>query len=142
MTKEQIAAALENVRSEFAKLPADERAGLLGDLWDSIADDADTNIPLTDGQKVELDRRLADLEANPNDAADSNAVCARLLEKVRSWPEEDREELAEIAREIEARRTGVYVMTDDERAAIEKALKSPIVPDEDVTAFWKKIGVL
>jgi putative addiction module component (TIGR02574 family) len=142
MTREQIAAALENVRSEFAKLPTAERLCLLGDLWDGIAADADTDIPLTNAQKAELDRRMADFEANPNDAENSDAVCARLLEKVRSWPEEDREELAEIAREIEARRTGVYVMTDDERAAIEKALKSPIVPDEDVTAFWKKIGVL
>jgi putative addiction module component (TIGR02574 family) len=142
MTREQIAAALQNVRSEFAKLPTAERLGLLGDLWDSIAADADTDIPLTNAQKAELDRRLADLEANLNGVEDSNAVCVRLLEKVRSWPEEDQEELAEIVREIEARRTGVYVMTDDERAAIEKALKSPIVPDEDVTAFWKKIGVL
>ena len=47
----------------------------------------------------------------------------KILEKVLSWPEEDQEELAEIAREIEARRTGVYVLTDDERAAIAEARK-------------------
>ncbi len=42
----------------------------------------------------------------------------RLLEQVESWPPEDQEELAEYAREIEARRTGVYTMSDDERAAV------------------------
>ena len=32
-----------------------------------------------------------------------------VLDRINSWPEEDREELAELAREIEARRKGVYV---------------------------------
>ena len=41
-----------------------------------------------------------------------------VLENVRSWPQEDQEELADIAREIEARRKGVYVMDDEERAAV------------------------
>lgn len=77
MTKEQITAVLENVRSEFAKLPAEERVGLLGDLWDSIVDD-DANLPLTEEQKTELDHRLADLEANPDDVEDWNVVRARL----------------------------------------------------------------
>lgn len=64
-----------------------------------------------------------------------------VLEKVRSWPEEDQEELAELAREIEARRSGVYVMTDDERAAVEKARKGRIVPDDEAAAFWKARGI-
>lgn len=83
MTKEQIAATLENVRSEFAKLSTAQRLDLLGDLWDSIAADADANIPLTDGQKAELDRRLADLEANPTDVEDWSVVRARLWAKVK-----------------------------------------------------------
>jgi hypothetical protein len=44
------------------------------------------------------------------------------LEAARSWPEEDQQELAEYAREIEARRTGVYVMSDEERAAVRRRL--------------------
>ncbi len=32
-----------------------------------------------------------------------------VLERVDTWPREDREELAELAREIEARRTGVVL---------------------------------
>lgn len=45
-----------------------------------------------------------------------------LLEQVQSWPEQDQEELAEYAREIEARRTGIYHATPDELAAIDEAL--------------------
>ncbi|HXC56428.1 MAG TPA: addiction module protein [Rhizomicrobium sp.] len=83
MTKEQIAAVLENVRVEFAKLPTAQRLDLLGDLWDSISADADTDILLTDGQKAELGRRLADLEANPNDVEDWNVVRSRLWARVK-----------------------------------------------------------
>jgi predicted transcriptional regulator len=73
---------------------------------------------------------------------DINAV----LEGVRSWPQEDQEELAELAREIEARRTGVYLMNDDERVAVRRGLdeatRGEFVPDEEMNAFWKKYGVL
>jgi hypothetical protein len=56
------------------------------------------------------------------------------LEKVYSWPEEDQEEF--IA--IEARRTGVYALSEDERAAIEKSRNSPLASDEEVKALWKR----
>ena len=45
-----------------------------------------------------------------------------ILEKVASWPIEDQEELAELAREIEARRSGVYHATPEELQAIDDAL--------------------
>lgn len=64
-----------------------------------------------------------------------------ILQKVQSWPEEDQEELAAVAREIEARRTGVYVLSDDERAAIAEARKGGFASDEDMTAFWKRHGI-
>lgn len=64
-----------------------------------------------------------------------------VLEGVRSWPTEDQEELVELAREIEARRTGVYVMTDDERAAVERARKSRLMTDDEVKTFWKTLGI-
>jgi predicted transcriptional regulator len=73
---------------------------------------------------------------------DINAV----LEGVRSWPQEDQEELAELAREIEARRTGVYVMNEEERAAVREGLdqarRGEFVPDDEMDAFWKRYGVL
>jgi hypothetical protein len=46
----------------------------------------------------------------------------RLLERVEAWPAQDQQELAEYAREIEARRTGVYTATPEELAAIDEAL--------------------
>jgi hypothetical protein len=64
-----------------------------------------------------------------------------VLESVRSWPHEDREELAELAREIQARRMGVYVLSDDERAAIARARSGPLASDDEVDAFWKRLGV-
>jgi predicted transcriptional regulator len=69
-----------------------------------------------------------------------------LLEQIASWPAEDQDELAEYAREIQARRTGLYVMTAEERAAVreglEQAQRGEFVPDEDMQAFWKRCGVL
>ena len=46
----------------------------------------------------------------------------QLLERVASWPEEDQEELAEVAREIEARRSGIYEPTPEEEAAIREGI--------------------
>jgi len=69
-----------------------------------------------------------------------------VLESVRSWPEQDQEELVELAREIKARRSGVYVMSDEERAAVQEGLdqarRGEFVPDDEMNAFWKKYGVL
>ena len=49
-------------------------------------------------------------------------VMRKLLDWVESWPPEDQEELAEYAREIEARRTGEYHATPEELEAIDEAL--------------------
>jgi predicted transcriptional regulator len=69
-----------------------------------------------------------------------------VLESVRSWPQQDQEELAELAREIEAHRTGVYVMSDEERAAVREGLdqasRGEFVSDDEMDAFWKRYGVL
>jgi hypothetical protein len=62
---------------------------------------------------------------------------AAVLESVRSWPEDDQEELAEIAREIEARRTGVYRATAEELRAIDEADRSGIATEEEVEAAFK-----
>lgn len=51
-----------------------------------------------------------------------NAILRHLIETAESWPEEDQNELVAYAREIEARRQGVYVLSDEERAAIEEGL--------------------
>jgi hypothetical protein len=70
-----------------------------------------------------------------------NANVRRILEKVADWPEEDQEELAELAREIEARHMGVYVLSEEERAAIVEARQGAFVSDEDAAVFWKRHGI-
>jgi predicted transcriptional regulator len=69
-----------------------------------------------------------------------------VLDSVRSWPQQDQEELAELAREIEARRKGTYEMSDEERAAVREGLsqarRGEFVSDDDMDTFWKRHGVL
>jgi hypothetical protein len=65
-----------------------------------------------------------------------------LLEHAETWPREDQDELAEYAREIQARRTGIYTMSDEERAAVGKGLaeadQGKFVPDEVVAEADKR----
>ena len=64
-----------------------------------------------------------------------------LLEQVASWPEEDQEELASVAREIESRRTGVHRLSDEERAAIRAGLDDSrlgnFATDEEIEEFYR-----
>jgi predicted transcriptional regulator len=59
-----------------------------------------------------------------------------LVRRAADWPEEDILELANYARAIEARRTGVYQVSDEEWAAIEEGLRQAaagdFVADEDL----------
>jgi predicted transcriptional regulator len=70
----------------------------------------------------------------------------QVLDRVASWPKEDQEELAEVAREIEARRSGVYDPTPEEEAAIREGIadleRGEWVDEEQMKAFWKRCGVL
>ena len=64
-----------------------------------------------------------------------------ILEQVASWPVEDQDELSELARDIEARRTGTYRLNDDERAAIDHARRGSLASDAEVEAFWARRGL-
>ena len=70
----------------------------------------------------------------------------QVLERVSFWPEEDQEELAEIAREIEARRSGMYEPTPEEAAAIREGIaqldRGEWVTEDEMRTFWKRCGVL
>ena len=69
-----------------------------------------------------------------------------ILERIGTWPAEDREELAELAHEIEARRAGVYRPTSVEEKAIREALaeleRGEWTSEEEMRAFWVRCGVL
>ena len=68
-----------------------------------------------------------------------------LLDRVSTWPEEAQEELLERASEIESRQSGVYRLSDEERAAVRKGLEAAergeFVTDEDMAVFFKRHGV-
>jgi putative addiction module component (TIGR02574 family) len=47
---------------EFEHLSRDQRLDLIEELWESLTDNERDEIPLTDAQRTELDRRLALLD--------------------------------------------------------------------------------
>lgn len=51
---------------EILKLSVAERIQLVEDIWDSIAAHPES-LPVTEAHKRELDRRLADYQANPKE---------------------------------------------------------------------------
>ena len=65
-----------------------------------------------------------------------------ILRRVETWPAEDQLELAEIAHEIEARRAGVYMLTDDERVAVERGLAEmqagKFADEQQIAAIYRK----
>jgi hypothetical protein len=78
-------------------------------------------------------------------SSDMGAVTANgraLLEEVESWPVEDQEELLQYAREIQARRSGVYPLSDAERTGIERGLQAMregrFASDEEIAEIFKK----
>ncbi len=52
---------------------------------------------------------------------------------------EDQKELVKTASKIERQRSGIYVLSDEEKAAIDAARRSGIASDDDVSAFWKRL---
>ncbi|MFO0863972.1 MAG: addiction module protein [Gemmataceae bacterium] len=62
------------------RLSVEERMRLLEEIWDSIAEEQ-PDLPLTEAQRQDLDRRIDAYEANPNAGSPWEEVKARLLEK-------------------------------------------------------------
>jgi len=66
--------------AEFRSVPVAERIQLVGDLWDSIAEDS-TSFRLTEAQRGVLDGRLADFDASPADGVSWEQVRSAMLRK-------------------------------------------------------------
>ena len=66
-----------NLTEEAKKLPVDERIALVEEIWDSIAAEGE-QIPLTEAQRQDLQRRIAAYEANPKAGSSWEDVKARL----------------------------------------------------------------
>ena len=65
------------LKVEKSQLSIAERIQLAADLWDSILDPHD-EIPLTDAQKQELDRRLEQYQQDPTAGSSWEEVKQRL----------------------------------------------------------------
>jgi hypothetical protein len=65
-----------------------------------------------------------------------------LLRRVETWPKEDQDELAEVARDIEARRSGEYHPTPEELDAIDEALgqvaRGELASKEEIEAAFAR----
>ncbi len=65
-----------------------------------------------------------------------------VLARAETWSEQDQEELAQVALEIEARRHGLYQPSPEELKAIDEALaevaRGEIATDEEVEAVFAK----
>jgi len=64
------------------RLGIEERLTLVEELWDSIAADSSA-IPLTQTQRDELDRRIAEHEANPDDVVSWEEVKSTLTKRLK-----------------------------------------------------------
>jgi hypothetical protein len=71
-----------------------------------------------------------------------NISLKKMLARAEQWSEQDQEELAQVALEIEARRHGLYHASADELKAIDEALaevaRGEIASDEEVEAVFAK----
>jgi putative addiction module component (TIGR02574 family) len=70
----------EKIKQEIDKLNFSEKLLLVGDIWDSIAQDAGQQ-PLPEWQKKELDKRYAAYKAGKTETYDCQAVHDELRKK-------------------------------------------------------------
>ena len=64
------------------RLGIEERLTLVEELWDSIAADSSA-VPLTEAQRTELDRRIAEHEANPDDVVPWEEIKTSITERLK-----------------------------------------------------------
>jgi len=70
------------LREELFKLTAAERLELVEELWDSIADE-DKALELTEEQREDLERRLAEADADPAGGSPWEEVRERIRQRPR-----------------------------------------------------------
>jgi hypothetical protein len=71
-----------------------------------------------------------------------NKMVETLLERIADWPEEAQAELVQSIVDIETKHLGVYKLSPDERAAIERGLEEmrlgKFASDEQVAAVFNR----
>ena len=64
------------------RLSVEERLALVEELWDSIAESS-ADLPLTEAQRAELERRLAEHEAHPDDVIPWEEIKASIAARLK-----------------------------------------------------------
>lgn len=72
---------LQSVLSVVESWPAEDRLRLMERIWDGILDQGHDEPELTEAQKTEIDRRLADDDAAPDDVFTWEEVKADALKR-------------------------------------------------------------
>jgi predicted transcriptional regulator len=71
-----------------------------------------------------------------------NKIPESILDRIADWPEAAQDELMQAIVDIEAKHTGVYRLSDDERAVVREGLvqaaRGEFVPDDVVAAYFNK----
>ena len=75
-------AMMNALREELFKLSAAERLELVEELWDSLSDD-DEALALSDEQRADLERRLAEADADPTGGSPWEEVRERIRNRSR-----------------------------------------------------------
>jgi len=70
------------LREELLKLSAAERLELIEELWDSLDEEGEA-LALTDAQREDLERRLAEAEADPTGGSPWEEVRERIRRRPR-----------------------------------------------------------
>jgi putative addiction module component (TIGR02574 family) len=69
--------------SAIKALPVDEKLRIVEDIWESITEELD-NSELDDDMKAELDRRIADYDADPSNVVPWDVVKAASFRRART----------------------------------------------------------
>ena len=69
------------MKASLHTLPVGERIRLVEDIWDSIAADQ-ANLPLTDEQRTELDRRLDTYEVDKIKGREAGEIIAEIKQRL------------------------------------------------------------
>ena len=66
----------------------------------------------------------------------------KVMERVRTWPEARRRDVVDVLEVMEQSGTAVYMLTDDERAAVQigldQANRGEFISDSEMEAFWRR----
>lgn len=71
---------MTTISLNYKDLPISERIQLVGDIWDSIAEETAVSIHLTPENRAEFHRRLATHQTNPSSSISWEEVRATLFQ--------------------------------------------------------------